>query len=342
MSLLQTVKSAVRDIERGVRATGHRRKIDHFRSTGLYRNVWLTYDPDGHTDGAGAQFHRILAIYALARALGANYFHSPIRRLDYVGLPVAGRLAAADVIRYFDSLTNIGTDPTWPGIGQVQAIDLPRFSLLELTPPPDRPTLYRIVNPHVEMDLNPSFWPLLGPILKSPKRSGSAKRVALHVRRGDLHHYTRERMLPNSYYIALARRLVAAMGSEAHLLSFELYSESLAAGTTIAQSEFTPGALDHDVLIDRDLDDFAAFDELPNLTRFINLNVAETTERLLTADVLVMSKSSLSMVAGLLNPDRPVLYPRFWHAPMESWIRSARRDAADAAAGMLLGSGRRA
>jgi hypothetical protein len=304
--------------------------------------VWLTYNPEGHTDGAGAQFHRILAIYALARALGANYFHSPISRLDYVGLPVAGRMPAAEVIRYFDSLTSIGTDPAWPGTEQVQVIDVPRFSLHELARPPDRPTLYRIVNPHVEIDLNPSFWPLLGPILKPPERSGLAKRVALHVRRGDIHHYTQERLLPNGYYIALARRLVAAMGSEAHLLRFELYSESLATGTRIAQSEFFPGALDHDVLIDRDLDDFAAFDELPNLTRFINLNVAETTERLVSADALMMSKSSLSMVAGLLNPDRPVLYPKFWHSPMESWIRSTRRDAAEAAAGMLMGDGRRA
>jgi hypothetical protein len=38
------------------------------------------------------------------------------------------------------------------------------------------------------------------------------------------------------------------------------------------------------------------------------------------ADVLMMAKSSLSYVAGLLNKRGLVIHEPYWHAPVSGWI----------------------
>ena len=44
---------------------------------------------------------------------------------------------------------------------------------------------------------------------------------------------------------------------------------------------------------------------------------------LATADVLVMSRSSFSYVAAILNRDGAVMYHPFWHRAPSSWITVA-------------------
>ena len=43
-------------------------------------------------------------------------------------------------------------------------------------------------------------------------------------------------------------------------------------------------------------------------------------ERLATADILVMSKSSFSYLAAILNVTGIVLYHPFWHYPLADWL----------------------
>jgi hypothetical protein len=40
----------------------------------------------------------------------------------------------------------------------------------------------------------------------------------------------------------------------------------------------------------------------------------------LNADILVLSKSSFSYLAALLNPNALVIYPDFWHPPLSTWV----------------------
>jgi hypothetical protein len=61
------------------------------------------------------------------------------------------------------------------------------------------------------------------------------------------------------------------------------------------------------------------FNELPNLVLRINGRAIDRIAELATADVLVMSRSSFSYVAGLLNKNCVVLYHPFWHEALSSW-----------------------
>ena len=67
-------------------------------------------------------------------------------------------------------------------------------------------------------------------------------------------------------------------------------------------------------------DPFGEFDVFPNLKRFINEPTMTSIERLATADILVMSKSSFSYLAAILNVEGIVLYHPFWHCPPDSWL----------------------
>jgi hypothetical protein len=42
--------------------------------------------------------------------------------------------------------------------------------------------------------------------------------------------------------------------------------------------------------------------------------------KLATADVLVMSRSSFSHLAGILNRNGVIMYHPFWHRPLSPWI----------------------
>jgi len=44
--------------------------------------------------------------------------------------------------------------------------------------------------------------------------------------------------------------------------------------------------------------------------------------RMATADALVMSRSSYSYVAAILNANGIVVYHPFWHSPLKEWLVS--------------------
>ncbi len=64
------------------------------------------------------------------------------------------------------------------------------------------------------------------------------------------------------------------------------------------------------------------FDAIPNLARFINGDPIETLHRMATADALLLSRSSYSYVAAILNANCIVVYHPFWHAPLTEWLTS--------------------
>jgi hypothetical protein len=72
--------------------------------------------------------------------------------------------------------------------------------------------------------------------------------------------------------------------------------------------------------------DFAldAFNQLPNLETVVNVEPREVLDDFATADVLVLSRSSLGYVAALLNPHGLVVYSPWWHPPLPGWVVADR------------------
>jgi len=117
--------------------------------------------------------------------------------------------------------------------------------------------------------------------------------VAIHVRRGDVTPCTEpERYLPNSYYLSVVDKYIVPL-SLGRPINITIYSESAS---------------------------YEGWD--PFLMRGYNLmlgsNVTRVWEALIAADVLVISRSSFSLVPALFN-ENIVLYTPFWHKPLGNW-----------------------
>jgi hypothetical protein len=78
-------------------------------------SIALTYANDKLTDGAGAQLLRIYGVYAISRALGLPYIHSPLIKIGYQGLSALERNSASDgVVSEYHRIFGIPSDIELP------------------------------------------------------------------------------------------------------------------------------------------------------------------------------------------------------------------------------------
>ena len=96
---------------------------------------------------------------------------------------------------------------------------------------------------------------------------------------------------PNSYYLGVMN-LIREKYKEKDIL-FHIYSQGL-------------------------IDNFRDL-ESDNVIFYLNYDIIKTFKGLVSADVLVISPSSFSYVAGLIS-DGEVYYKKFWHNPRKEWI----------------------
>jgi hypothetical protein len=119
-----------------------------------------------------------------------------------------------------------------------------------------------------------------------PERHGGA---VIHMRRGDVSPcgaYA-NRYLPNSYYLEIVTELLPPG------LNVTILSESESA---------------------------EPFDDFANCTLWIDSDLPSAWRAMLTADFVVLSKSSFSFVPAMLNPTGTVLYTPFLLSPLPGWV----------------------
>ena len=109
--------------------------------------------------------------------------------------------------------------------------------------------------------------------------------VAIHIRRGDVDKHNHKRYTDNAIY----KKIIHALQSSHHITVF---------------SEGT-------------YDDFRELG-LPEENFRLGTDVRSTFHSLVTAKVLICSKSSFSYAAAILN-ENTVYYEDFWHAKLDNW-----------------------
>jgi hypothetical protein len=62
------------------------------------------------------------------------------------------------------------------------------------------------------------------------------------------------------------------------------------------------------------------FQEFGNVEVIQDINPIKAWEMMASSDLLLMGKSSMSYIAGLVRGWRPVFYAKFWHAGLTSWL----------------------
>lgn len=146
--------------------------------------------------------------------------------------------------------------------------------------------------------------------------------IGIHVRRGELFIVDSERMLPNSYYIEMARHAIQACKTRRIPYRVELYTEVPRSSQTVRQ--FVNGkTLPSPVILspeDNELSDFElAFGDA--LHAYLDEDLLDTFDRMINCNLLVASRSSLSACASYLKDcDSCTLYHPFWHAMLRSDI----------------------
>jgi hypothetical protein len=299
--------------------------------SGLRRKLVLTYDNAKKNDGAGAQLQRIYGIYSIARLVGASYLHTPLSHVNYQGLSALEKNAGDPCFHHaFNDLLRIESDLTpADAFYEIDLYNISMATLRELVARFDRhetdgrPTLVRLLLPYGIADRFPDCYEVCKEIspFAAPVRKGRPLRVAIHVRRGDLLVVDSHRMLPNAYYVNVAQNVARVL--EALKLDYllELHTE-------IPSREFVVQPDHHGILnrisapgvINQEMSRLDEFSVLPNLVRCINDPAIACLRKLATADVLVMSRSSFSYLAGILNQNGIVLYHPFWHPAPSSWM----------------------
>jgi hypothetical protein len=297
----------------------------------MEKKLVLTYDNSAMTDGVGAQLQRIYGIYAISRLLGATYLHSPLSRVDYQGLAALERNVADPGFHHaFNELFRIESDILPSNeLYEVRLREISIDAVNQLVATYDkhetggRPALVRLMFPYGIADRFPDCYEVCKEVSPfSPTRQeGRVLRVAVHVRRGEQIVLNSERMLPNSYFIQVARNVADALRALNVDFQIELYTE-------VPDKAFVVQPEDHGILnrisapfeLHPDMSRIDEFSVLPNLVHRINGTVIDCIRGLATADVLVMSRSSFSYLGGILNTEGIVLYHPFWHRAPSSWL----------------------
>jgi hypothetical protein len=297
----------------------------------LHEKLVLTYDNNKMTDGVGAQLQRIYGIYSISRFLGVSYLHSPLTRVDYQGLAALEENVADPGFHHeFNDLFQIESDVLLTN--DFQTIHLSNISVdlvRQLAALSDRheingrPSLVKLLLPYGIADRFPDCYEVCKEIspFASSGHEGGALRVALHVRRGEQVLLDSDRMLPNSYFVNVAKRVAQVLDSLRIDYQIELHTE-VPSKEFLAQPDH-PGIANRisgPRVVSPDMFELKEFDVLPSLVPYINGTAIDCLRRLATADVLVMSRSSLSYVGGILNRNGVVLYHPFWHSPLSSWL----------------------
>jgi hypothetical protein len=186
-----------------------------------------------------------------------------------------------------------------------------------------RPLLVQLVLPYGIADCFPDCYEVCKKIspFASSVREGRPLRVVIHVRRGELFVIDSHRMLPNVYYINVAQNV-------AHVLEELKINYQIELHTEVPNKEFIVQPDDHGLsgrisaptVVNPEMCRLDEFSQLPNLVHCINETAIDCLRQLITADVLVMSRSSFSYVGGILNRRGIILYHPFWHRAPSSWM----------------------
>jgi hypothetical protein len=298
--------------------------------------IFLTYWNTEHTDGYGAQLQRILGIYAIAKAYKLEYIHTPVLKLGSQGLnaikddkfddSMADRCEAS-----FRLPSSIKYNPR----NRIQHRYVKYINPEELKKLVDESnSLYyqdlvvHILYSHVMIDENPDrYLPHLNTKALyrwqgEKSRRSSKLRIAVHVRRGDLHFINPKAMLPNEYYIDIMKKISQSLKSLKVVHVFELYSEKSETFTVYPGDKMLgDNVIKEPFVMDSEkLDKFEEFDQIQPLEKYFNLETIETLKRLSTADILIMSKSSFSYTAAAINTFGLIFYHPFGHPPRSDWV----------------------
>lgn len=254
-------------------------------------NCYITCS--GRNDGLGAQVQAILSTILISKQYNITYVHTPFIELEHT----------SGEEEKFEKFFNLGANHL-----SMQSLDISKLNIVNIKHPyeikKEENTLYITQSCHDYADKYPdSYLNIIERISTNfiEKNENNYKshykenklNVALHVRRGDVSNNKNiQRFTGNEFYKNFLDELSTICCKINIDLNINLYSH----GTI---SDFN------------ELKDF-------NINYYLNDCLETTFYNLVTSDLLIMSKSSLSYCAALMSKGI-IIYQPFWHKPLSGW-----------------------
>ena len=232
------------------------------------------------SDGFGAQFQNIIYDILYAQANGYGYLYTPIENIEH------NYNNDDNFINYIEDIMNIknnyNNDKCSENNIGCNHVVINTYQFIESN-------IDKYINDDSMKRIREVFWQN-----KDKNFFNNDKiNVAVHIRRPNSHDNRLEGADTPDQYYKIVMNLIRERYDNTKLL-FHIYS----------QGEY---------------ENFKSFES--NDTVFhLNENLNETFVGMVTSDILVMSRSSLSYTAALLNENQ-VYYLNFWHPPLNKWLK---------------------
>ena len=308
----------------------------------ICKKLVITYDSDLKNDGTGAQLQRQFAVFVLARVLGCSYQFSPIKSVAVHALDPfqteTAYLNFLEKLNYdFELLSTLDLPKEIPRV-----IRLASPSILELLGVGlisnffKGLTLAKVGEPSlVTENFQDTYLEVRSNLLNwsSPEGAVKVKTVAIHFRQGvgGKAIYPGQKIpreLDLEYFIEVIQ-CIARDNPKTEFKLVVLTDAPSIATTYIPPAnqqilwEGTPGFRNGEMLI-------TPFDFSPLKILQLDFEIVsggdpvDAIRIMSTADFLLMGRSSLSFVAGVLNQKGVVFTaPDFWHNPLSRWTSYA-------------------
>lgn len=313
----------------------------------LKPKLFLTYDNSLVLDGVGAQIQRIVSIYGVSRLVKVGYLHAPIIDFDpqiFSDSTYAERLPDIekwnslfryDLPRYVQANGDFIFHTNKIGIRRLEILNfLSRFSRSRIICKMGNPRKITDEFPNI---LNSASELMSKPIDKINSVNGSNDfKIVVHIRQGVLAlSQFKNRLIPLSHYenvLGTVTKILKTFGIQYQILIPQETGQSTR--LSIENSQVIQSmALDPDnaqvrvnndgtvTLIHESLDLIVT----PILCKTWWLEPASAFsdfELMLNADLLIISKSSFSFLAGLINQKAIKIFAPFWHSTPDDWFNA--------------------
>ena len=292
----------------------------------------IRYQP-GHNDGFGAQYQRIIGIYCICKAYNIKYLHRNFDDIEYQGLQsLASNTNSSAFVNecnqriFIKSATKLDTNmPTL----ECDADKIDITNIMALKEKCIQENVNIILNlrlPYNVTEYNPDIYKFAKNLYVTKLPKNPTFTIGIHVRRGELYVVDSDRMLPNSFYIQTAQRIIRICNECNVNFIIELYTEIPESDISVTNETVgVNGRVKKPITIFQNAGDIHEFDALPNVNKYINENVLDTFDRMINCDILIGSRSSLSACASYLKQGLTV-YHKFWHNMISSDVEVSDRN----------------
>lgn len=295
----------------------------------------ISYDNVTLQDGAGAQLQRVIGIFGISKYFHIKYIHNPLAEiLVHAGDQVKSE---SEYLIYKNEINALIPFPSSPRMKSVdRTISIKHLGTKQLLKYLVR---YTISSQHINLKvLQPDHivnrFPGVYKRFRKFQKIFSSEQdhiISVHVRQSGtdsnfiLKGESNTRNLPAEYYVEQLKLIRAQIGEinfnnfkilivtdePEHITYFNPFGNQIGvwqdAGYPLDQNGFmiNPGDVTRQIL-----------NHFPNSRVFRGGNPAEAIKVLASGKYLLMSRSSLSVVAGLLSKNSKIIFPpNFWCVP---------------------------